>query len=169
MGHLISPARAAFNVVRAVSSKFFSQANRVNVALAEDIAPVYQTASGAFRLRLYCENPLLLWRAQTAFSKEPDTVEWIDTFKKDDVFFDVGANIGIYTILAAQKGATVFAFEPESKNYALLNRNVVLNNVQANVTAYCMGLDQSERLDCLNLSTLSTGGCPACNRRSQRF
>ena len=53
-----------------------------------------------------------------------------------DVFFDVGANIGYYSVIASsQVGASgrVFAFEPEPLNYELLNRNIrlnALNNVQ---------------------------------------
>ena len=35
--------------------------------------------------------------------KEPETNKWIDTFmKEDDVFYDVGANIGIYSLYAAK-------------------------------------------------------------------
>ena len=33
------------------------------------------------------------------FSKEPETLEWIDNFSKDSsIFWDIGANIGLYSI-----------------------------------------------------------------------
>jgi len=50
---------------------------------------------------------------------------------------DVGANIGYFTLLAArlvgEKGK-VFAFEPEPENYALLTKNIEINDYK-NVTA----------------------------------
>ena len=42
-----------------------------------------------------------LWRAQTLFSKEPETIKWINGFNAQDIFLDVGANVGMYTIYAA--------------------------------------------------------------------
>lgn len=50
--------------------------------------------------------------------------------KPGDVVFDVGANIGWYTIsiLLARRGATVYAFEPIKSNYQYLLKNLELNN-----------------------------------------
>ena len=44
---------------------------------------------------------------------------------------DIGAHVGYYTLLAAQNtgpSGKVYAFEPESNNFALLEKNVELNN-----------------------------------------
>lgn len=40
-----------------------------------------------------------------------------------DVFIDIGAHIGAVTMIAAHKGATVHAYEPEPENYELLTQN----------------------------------------------
>lgn len=57
--------------------------------------------------------------------------------KQGDVFIDVGANIGKYTILAAkivkEKGR-VIAIEPEPCNYEVLIKNISINKLR-NVTA----------------------------------
>ena len=34
------------------------------------------------------------YRHKTFFSKEPETIKWIDGFNKGSTFFDIGANIG---------------------------------------------------------------------------
>src|SRR5262245_41812198 len=44
----------------------------------------------------------LVWRARTFFTEEPDTVAWLDGLRPDDVLWDVGANVGLYTIYAAK-------------------------------------------------------------------
>lgn len=81
-----------------------------------------------------------LWRANTFNEKEPDTLDWIDTwFRPGETIYDVGANIGQYALYAARRldeRARVLAFEPEALNYAKLNRNILLNGLGEVVTAY---------------------------------
>ena len=45
----------------------------------------------------------LFWRATETPSLDLDTNTWIKTFNQNDVFYDVGANIGLYSIMAAKK------------------------------------------------------------------
>jgi FkbM family methyltransferase len=53
----------------------------------------------------------------------------------DDIFFDVGANVGSYTILASRAcGARSVAFEPDPDTADRLRRNVALNSIQDRVT-----------------------------------
>jgi hypothetical protein len=51
------------------------------------------------------------------------------TVRKNDVVIDAGAWIGDFAAYAANKGATVFAFEPVSQTYQLLKQTCSLNNV----------------------------------------
>lgn len=61
-------------------------------------------------------------------AREPETVAWIDEHvNAGDVFYDLGANIGGYTLIAASRGAAVYAFEPEAMNYGRLVQNMELN------------------------------------------
>lgn len=73
------------------------------------------------------------------------------------VLYDIGANVGMYTIYAAGRGITVYAFEPESGNYALLNANIRNNHLE-NVRAYCVALSDRMTFGSLNLSTTEVGG-----------
>ncbi len=70
--------------------------------------------------------------ASVYFNKmEPEQVEaMLREIKKGDVFFDIGANVGYYSILASKivgKTGTVVACEPVIRNLAYLQRHVVLN------------------------------------------
>ena len=104
-------------------------------------------------------NYLTRWRAKTLFTKEPETIEWIAGFNPGEVLIDVGANVGLYTIWAAKTRAVkVFAFEPESQNYAILYKNIVLNDLSEQVVAYCAALSDESRFSLLHLSEFKTGG-----------
>lgn len=82
-------------------------------------------------------------RAMSSYTGEPDMVEWLKTtLKPGDVLWDIGANVGAYSILAAKlcPGASVISFEPFIPNFAHLWDNIVLNGVTAQVFPVCAGL-----------------------------
>ena len=71
----------------------------------------------------------LKWRAESFFREEPIMVDWLKDFQDGDVFLDVGANVGTYTIAAAKKGARVLAIELDPTNAFCLNSNVCINKL----------------------------------------
>lgn len=98
-------------------------------------------------------------RVSSIYKKEPCTLEWISTFAPDDVLLDVGANLGMYSIwAAATRKCQVIAFEPESQNYNLLNRNIDANNLQDRIKAYCIGLSDEQGFFDLNMADMRVGG-----------
>ena len=97
-------------------------------------------------------------RLRTLFSKEPITLAWIDTFREGETLYDIGANVGMYTVYAAvMRNATVYAFEPEALNYAELNKNIFLNDLSDRVLAYCLALSDIDKADRLLLSDFGVG------------
>ena len=56
-------------------------------------------------LLFFTPNDLCEMRVETLFTKEPETIKWIDNFsvKSNSIFWDIGANIGLYSIYAAAK------------------------------------------------------------------
>lgn len=57
--------------------------------------------------------------------------QFIKVTKKDDFIFDIGANIGIYSLIASKKiggSGRVYAFEPAPVAYSSLKKNIELNN-----------------------------------------
>ena len=56
-----------------------------------------------------------------------DVRELMSLVPQRGVFFDIGSYFGYYSLLAAQRGARVFAFEPDPANFSLLTQNIALN------------------------------------------
>lgn len=50
-------------------------------------------------------------------SPEPETVQWIEAMKENELFFDIGANIGRFSVMAAVRGVNVVAFEPVLEHF----------------------------------------------------
>jgi FkbM family methyltransferase len=75
-------------------------------------------------------NYVTKFRYDTFFEKEPETLAWIDGMQADSVLWDIGANIGLYTIyfLVMNKGSAV-AFEPHPSNLSGLAENLLINNL----------------------------------------
>jgi FkbM family methyltransferase len=136
----------------------FKKANALNVSLLERIGPVYQVNEANLNIKFYCPNNMSLWRAKTLFTKEPDTIEWIKSFSKDEILYDIGANVGMYSIYAAAKNVRVYAFEPESQNYATLNHNIYLNALQDKVNAYNIALSDASCIGDLFIKEFTIGG-----------
>lgn len=92
-------------------------------------------------------------RVDTFESKEPTTLVWLNTMTADDILIDVGGNIGMYSVYAGLVvGCRVYAFEPESLNYAELHKNLYLNELTSLVTAFCCAVSNRNGLDRLYLS-----------------
>jgi FkbM family methyltransferase len=79
-----------------------------------------------------CSNKTEITRATTLWDKEPGTMRWLDTeLKSGDIFLDIGANIGIYSLAAAHrvgKKGKVYAVEPHKPSAISLMQNIKLNN-----------------------------------------
>jgi FkbM family methyltransferase len=69
-------------------------------------------------------------------AKEPWTYEWLKNLGTGDVLYDIGANVGTYSLMAGARGASVYAFEPLPVNYAELVANVHLNNLGGKIYCY---------------------------------
>ena len=124
-----------------------------------ELNPFSVVEHAGFRMVFLTPNVGTKWRVDTIYQKEPSTLEWINALDRDEILFDVGANVGMYTIWAAvTRGMRVYAFEPESQNYALLNRNILHNNLKDRVKAYCLGLSDKQGVTELYMTGMIAGG-----------
>lgn len=99
-----------------------------------------QTKSLSFqgiRAKFYINNFEELRAVETALDKGCNDernmlVPILQTLKQGDVAYDIGANIGIYTIFLAKKvGNTgkIITFEPDSRNFDSLKKNININQL----------------------------------------
>lgn len=73
----------------------------------------------------------------------PEQAFLLHLLRPEDLFVDVGSNVGGYTVLAsAVAGARSVAFEPVPETYAELLRNVRLNGIEMLVQAHCCALGE---------------------------
>lgn len=80
--------------------------------------------------------------------------------KTDDVVFDIGANIGYYTLIFARlvgRSGKVFSFEPESTNFELLKKNAKINGY-TNIEFFCKAISNSNKTTKLFLDKKNKGG-----------
>lgn len=95
------------------------------------------------KLLFRCDNEVELWRCKGAFTKEPGTVKWIKSIPEGSVLYDVGANIGIYSLMAAARGVKVYAFEPHVGTAASLLRQVAANGFGDRVTVLTVAVGEN--------------------------
>ena len=101
-------------------------------------------------IKFFVPNYLINWRVDTFFTKEPETLEWIDNFEKKEnlIFWDIGANIGLYSIYNSLKNpkSITIAFEPSSSNLRVLTRNISINNLEKKIKVVSMPLTNKENI-----------------------
>jgi FkbM family methyltransferase len=111
------------------------------------------------RMRFAVPNPLTEYRIDTFATKEPETLEWLEAIPRGSVLWDVGANVGLYSIYAAlARDCRVYAFEPSVFNLELLARNVFLNRLQERITLVPLALSDRLGSNAFKMTTTAWGG-----------
>ena len=109
--------------------------------------------------KFYTPNTMAIWRAETLYTKEPVTINWIKQFTKGKIFYDVGANVGMYSIFSSiYSEVKVYAFEPECNNYQILNQNIHINKLSKEITAYPFGISDNLSITKLYLPNWTKAG-----------
>ncbi len=93
------------------------------------------------------------YHRKNSCKKEPETVEWIEKYLKEDgVFYDIGANVGAYSLVAAKAKpkAKIFSFEPSFSTFYSLCLNIYENNLSEQITPLNIALSSSSCLGTFN-------------------
>lgn len=115
------------------------------------------------KTNFFVPNRLIEWRVETFFTKEPETLAWINNFEKKDnlIFWDIGANIGLYSIynVIKNKNSTSISFEPSSSNLRVLTRNIAINKLENKIKVFPLPLtNKDNQFQIMNESDFIEGG-----------
>jgi FkbM family methyltransferase len=153
--YLISSIRWAAAVFS--SSKVGAQVNEVIIDSVMNRTK--SVAHNGVELDFVVPNVLNRYRVDTFSTKEPETLEWIDSIPEGSVLWDIGANVGLYSMYAAEKRkCRVYAFEPSVFNLELLARNLFLNNLHGAVNIIPLALSNKLGQDRMRMTTTEWGG-----------
>lgn len=131
----------------------------LNQMLSTAMERVQEVSHGGLILKFTTPNSLCVWRAQTFSTKEPETLEWIDSIPENSILWDVGANIGLYSVYAAKKrNCRIWAFEPSVFNLELLARNLSVNGLTKQVCIVPMALSDRLGSSQMRMTTTEWGG-----------
>lgn len=114
------------------------------------------------KITFFTPNQISRWRVNTFYTKERETLHWIDNFidQENNVFWDIGSNIGLYSIYASvvHKKISVVSFEPSTSNLRILSRNISINKYQDRIKIFQLPLsDQENKYQLMNESEFIEG------------
>jgi FkbM family methyltransferase len=133
----------------------------LNIFPRQKFATVSISKKASFLMSLNSSHDEMRYR--TFFSKEPEMLDWLNSLEqnflsKTFVFYDIGANVGIYSLYLAAINNTcsIYSFEPESSNYFTLNTNIHANSFY-NIKPILIALSSESRFSDLHVSILESG------------
>jgi FkbM family methyltransferase len=141
-----SLARDVENVFRQVFANPGNKGERLRRTAEALMFPAWTRLTGGYWTTSYAGGQILVRRGQGAshavYARLPDYREmtfWLGALRPGDLFVDVGANIGIYTLLIASNGCDVISVEPAPDARRLLGVNLCLNGLKADIVPAALG------------------------------
>lgn len=116
-------------------------------------------------IKLFIDKSLTSKSRTGACKAEPDTVIWIEHFESEletsepIIFFDLGANVGPYSLLASKihkDRIRVYSFEPSFASFYQLSINVNINNM-TNIIPFQIAISDEKKLDTFYYSSICPG------------
>ena len=108
---------------------------------------IYRTSLSGIQAMFRVQNPRDLLRVEYILMEETQGLEIVmRSLGPGHVFLDIGANVGVYTILSARtvgEAGRVVAFEPEIRHFSRLQENLTLNGL-CNVRPFRVALGEEE-------------------------
>jgi FkbM family methyltransferase len=117
----------------------------------------HTVATDAGPITFLSTHPQALDYPAKLMTREPETIAWLGTLDERAVLWDIGANIGAYSLYAARRGARVWAFEPAPASFAALSDNIRVNSLDGKIAALPIGLGGARGVHWLHMSTTNPG------------
>ncbi len=140
------------------------------------LAPVYRAVRDEWKFaRLtFTQTPFGYWLAgpkamQAGFFEAEEFSLIANHLKSADVFVDIGANVGYFTLLACSMGKQVIAVEPLWANLRYLYANIERNGWTGGVEVYPVGLSDKPEVKALYGSGTDASLVPGWSGASESF
>jgi FkbM family methyltransferase len=148
------------SIARGVTAALRLLPEDVRLAVKTSTIPVTRLDYEGADIVLAVDSAVDFMRA-AACRKEPGTVRWIESsVRAGDVFYDIGANVGAYSMVAASQApphVVVHAFEPSFSTYHQLCNNVILNGLERSVFPHLIAIGAAKGVSTLNYQSLVAG------------
>lgn len=135
-----------------------SKVASAHIIYCEDGVKLTARVKGKPLFNFFRTNARTESRYRGLYLKEPETIDWLNEIKPGEVLWDIGANVGIYSIYAGViRKALVWAFEPLFSNYYVLNKNIEVNHLSTTVKAFCLAFSDHNGISVLNSQATEDG------------
>jgi|APSaa5957512576_1039674.scaffolds.fasta_scaffold28984_1 FkbM family methyltransferase len=111
-------------------------------------------------ISIVCNSETELHTRARSCAKEPETIDWLKLyFKEDSVLYDIGANIGAYSLVAGKMNdkGLIFSFEPGYASFSSLISNININELTDRIMPISMAVSNNNSLDYFNYVTNEAG------------
>ncbi len=151
-------ARALHGMARLITSPMKPERRASTLALLHEATlQRVDVATSAGVLTMLCPSNRALHDPYGFGRDEPETVAWIESLPDDAVLWDIGANIGLYTLFAAKRGLRVLAFEPSAQSFAAMLRSAEANGLDRAIEGFCLALGEGQGIARLEMASSEAG------------
>lgn len=151
-------ARVSVLVIKMLAWPLDSRRARKFVGrLRQALSQVAEISLGGVVLRLVILDKCGVYWEQVGPSCEPETLRWIEGFAADEVLFDVGANVGFFSLYAGLRGCRCVAIEPNPFSFHALARNILANGLDRQVVPLCLALAKAPGIGRLGIAGEQSG------------
>ncbi|HNE04244.1 MAG TPA: FkbM family methyltransferase [Anaerolineales bacterium] len=123
-----------------------------------DKLPLFNKAEFYNGVQCYVSSSRELRRSQRLFL--PEVRDWLEHFKPGEVFYDIGANIGMFSLTVAKMyngHVKTYAFEPSFSTFSALVHNVIGNGFGDIIFPFSLALGRDEGLHSFNYTDIASG------------
>lgn len=127
---------------------------------AEMIVPRKKVSLEGVTFSLSCTNWVTHFRWYLFKKKEVEVQRYIDRYVREgDVFFDIGANVGIFSLYCGKRhdNVSIFCFEPEYSNLNVLRDNIICNGLTGKTKIYSVAIGDFVGLSDLHIQDFEPG------------
>jgi FkbM family methyltransferase len=120
----------------------------------------HKSSNAVINFILHTPNTICNWRHSSFSYKEPEMLDWIEQYGGNGAFYDIGANIGIYSLYYAKKfqNGNVYSFEPSVFNLRQLAKNISANALSDKITIISNPLSEDMGVSLFKHSNSNEGG-----------